>query len=168
MVGPRKPIDLLVRTGRKHFTKQEIKQRIDQERRVLGPTGNITPPSYLTTAQKREFNEISAQLVELNMFSELDLDNLARYLDSKFQYFEVVKGLKKTKPTSVIETDNGKQIVPNEHHASLVRTKNMLFKECRAAARDLGLDISSQMKLSIPKEVKRELSEFEKRFGDRI
>ncbi|MBX8945628.1 phage terminase small subunit P27 family [Lysinibacillus sp. K60] len=168
MAGPRKPIDLLVRTGRKHFTKQEIKQRIDQERRVLGPTENIVPPSYLTAAQKREFNEISAQLVELNMFSELDLDNLARYLDSKYQYFEVMKGLKKTKPTSVIETDNGKQIVPNEHHASLVRTKNMLFKECRAAARDLGLDISSQMKLSIPKEVKRELSEFEKRFGDRI
>ena len=44
----------------------------------------------------------------------------------------------------------------------------MIFKECRAAARDLGLDISSQMKLSIPKEVKREMTEFEKRFGDRI
>ena len=119
MAGPRKPIDLLVRTGRKHFTKQEIKQRIDQERRVLGPTENIKPPSYLTATQKHEFNEISAQLVELNMFSELDVDNLARYLDSKYQYYEVLKGLKKTKPTSVIETDNGKQIFPNEHHASL-------------------------------------------------
>lgn len=168
MAGPRKPIDLLVRTGRKHFTKHEIKQRTEQERRVLGPTENIEPPSYLTVAQKREFNEISTQLLELNMFSELDVDNLARYLDSKYQYFEVLKGLKKIKPTMVIESDTSKQIIPNDNHASLIRTRNMIFKECRAAASDLGLDISSQMKLSIPKEVKRELSEFEKRFGDRI
>ncbi|MCR8853498.1 P27 family phage terminase small subunit [Lysinibacillus fusiformis] len=168
MAGPRKPIDLLVRTGRKHFTKQEIKQRTEQERRMLGPTENIKPPSYLTAVQKRDFNEISVQLVELNMFSELDVDSLARYLDSKYQYFEVLKGLKKIKPTTVIETDKGNQVVPNESHASLIRTRNMIFKECRAAARDLGLDISSQLNLSIPKEGKRELSEFEKRFGDRI
>ncbi|KPN97745.1 phage terminase small subunit P27 family [Lysinibacillus sp. ZYM-1] len=168
MARPRQPIDLLVRSGRKHFTKQEVKQRTEQERRMLGPTENIKAPSYLTVAQKREFNEISVRLVELNMFSELDVDNLARYLDSKYQYFEVLKGLKKIKPTTVIETDIGKQVVPNDCYASLVRTRSMIFKECRAAARDLGLDISSQMQLSIPKEVKRELSEFEKRFGDRI
>lgn len=62
---------------------------------MRGPTGNIKPPSYLTAAQKKEFSEIAEKLVSLGIFSELDVDNLARYLDSKYQYIQITKDIKK-------------------------------------------------------------------------
>lgn len=172
MAGRNKqPLHVIMGKGRSnHITKDEAKKRLEHEEKMRGPTENIKPPTYLTAVQKREFNEIAEKLVALNIFSELDIDSLARYLDSKFQYVQLVKELKKVKPTEVIEQENGKKItIANEDYPKLQRTKNALFTECRSAAADLGLTITSRLKLVIPEPPEKEhRTEAQKRFGDRL
>lgn len=153
-----------------NLTKEQIKERQIHEERMRGPTENIEAPTYLTAAQKREFDDIASKLVALGIFSELDVDNLARYLDSKYQYIQIVKELKKIKPTETIVNDDGrKTTIVNDDYPKLQRTKKNLFDECRSAAADLGLTITSRLKLVIPEPPEKEQkTEAEKRFGGRL
>jgi P27 family predicted phage terminase small subunit len=167
----KQPLSVIEGKGRSnHITKDEAKKRKQHEEKMRGPTKNIEPPKYLTAAQRKEFMEIAEKLVSLDIFSELDVDNLARYLDSKYQYIQITKDIKKVKPTFVVEDDEGnKKIFANEDYPVLVRTRTTLFKECRAAANDLGLTITSRLKLVIPEPAKKEKkSEAEQRFGGRL
>ncbi|MDF1510815.1 5-methylcytosine-specific restriction endonuclease [Bacillus phage vB_Bacillus_1020A] len=172
MAGRNKqPLSVIQGKGRSnHITKEEAKSRQKHEQKMRGPAENIEPPSYLTAAQKREFIEISSKLMALDIFSELDIDSLARYLDSKYQYIQLVKDLKKIKPTDTVEMPDGKKLTfANEHYPKLQRVKKSLFAECRSAAADLGLTITSRLKLVIPEPATRnELSEAERRFGGRL
>ncbi len=172
MAGRNKqPLQVILGNGRsKHLTKDDIKKRQKQEEKMRGPSENIEIPSYLTAAQKKEFAEIAEKLVGLEIFSELDVDSLARYLDSKHQYLQLVKDIRKVKPTETVEQENGKKItIANEDYPKLQRTKNTLFNECRSAATDLGLTITSRLKLVIPSPTTVEgKTEAQKRFGDRL
>ena len=173
MAGRNKqPLQVILGNGRsKHLTNEEIKKRQKHEEKMRGPTENIVAPSYLTAAQKKEFTELAEKLVALEIFSELDVDSLARYLDSKYQYLQIVKDMRKIKPTEVVKTESGKSVtIANEDYPKLARVKNTLFNECRSAASDLGLTITSRLKLIIPtpsSTVERK-SEAEKRFGGRL
>ena len=169
MTGRNKqPLQVILGNGRsKHLTKDEIKRREKHEEKMRGSTENIQIPKYLTAAQKKEFAEIADKLVALEIFSDLDVDSLARYLDSKYQYLQLVKDMRKMKPTITIEHENGKKVtVANEDYPKLARVKTTLFNECRMAAADLGLTITSRLKLVIPEPEKKGKSEFEKKFGD--
>jgi P27 family predicted phage terminase small subunit len=173
MAGRNKqPLSVIQGKGRSnHLTKDEIKKRQNQEENMRGFTDKVKPPSYLTTAQKREFVEIADELMKLRIFSNLDVDTLARYLDSKYQYLQMVKEMKKIKPTTTVTDPDGKKTTfANEDYPKLVRVKNTLFGECRAAAGDLGLTITSRLKLVIPPtdDGKKEKSEAERRFGGRL
>lgn len=172
MAGRNKqPLKVILGNGRsKHLTKDEIKKRQNHEEKMRGPTENIEIPTYLTAAQKKEFTEVAEKLAALEIFSELDVDSLARYLDSKYQYLQLVKDIRKIKPTEIFEQENGKKtVIANEDYPKLQRTKNTLFNECRSAAADLGLTITSRLKLVIPSPSSLEgKSEAEKRFGDRL
>lgn len=172
MAGRNKqPLQVILGNGRsKHLTKDEIKKRQNHEEKMRGSTENIVAPSYLTAVQKKEFVELSEKLVALDIFSELDVDSLARYLDSKYQYLQLVKDMRKMKPTETVEQSNGKKItIANEDYPKLARVKNTLFNECRSAAADLGLTITSRLKLVIPSPSTVEgKSEAQKRFGDRL
>jgi len=172
MAGRNKqPLAVIQGKGKsKHLTKDEIDRRQQHEEKMRGPTDNIVAPSYLSAAQKKEFDQIASELLRLDIFSNLDVDALARYLDSKYQYIQLVKEMKKVKPTETTITENGKKItMVNDGYPKLVRMKNTLFTECRAAAADLGLTISSRLKMVIPElENKQPKSEAHRRFGDRL
>lgn len=170
MAGRNKqPLAVIQGKGRsKHLTKEMIKERQEQEDAVRGFTDKIVAPSYLSKKQKDDFNGIANELVRLNIFSNLDVDSLARYIDSKHQYLQLIKDLKKIKPTIVVESEDGtKNYFANEDYPKLMRIKNTLFNECRAAASDLGLSITSRLKLVIPKkEDNKPQSDFDRKFGD--
>lgn len=172
MAGRNKqPLQVILGKGRsKHLTNAEIKKRKLHEDNMQGPVDNIEIPSYLTAAQKKEFAEIAEKLVGLGIFSELDVDSLARYLDSKLHYLQVVKEMRKIKPTLMIEDEMGEKfVVANDNYPKLARVKSQLFNECRAAASDLGLSITSRLKLVIPNPINLdEKTEAEKRFGGRL
>lgn len=163
MGRPRQPLSVIQGKGRSnHITKAEAKRRREHEERMKGRTDNIIAPSYLTKKQKEEFYNIAEQLVELEIFSNLDIDNLARYIDSRDQYIRVTRDLRTMKPTK----KTSKEKISNDEYAKLMRVRNRLFDECRSAASDLGLSISSRLKLVIPEPKEKEKSEFEMKFGN--
>lgn len=156
---PKQPLAVIQGKGRSnHLTKEEIKKRQEHEERMKGRTDNIVAPSYLTKKQKEEFYKIADELVELEIFTNLDVDNLARYIDSRDQYIKVTRALRAMKAVNDGEA--------NDDYAKLQRTRNTLFTECRNAASDLGLSITSRLSLVIPKKEEEEVSEFERKFGD--
>lgn len=148
----KQPLSVIQGKGKSHhITKEEAKKRLQHEEKMRGSTDNIVAPTYLTKKQKDEFNEIADKLIALDIFSNLDIDNLARYIDSKTQYIQLIRDLKKVKSVTTISDEEGKAItVANEDYPKLQRVKNALFNECRAAASDLGLTITSRLKLVIP------------------
>lgn len=169
MAGRNKqPLSVIQGKGRSnHLTKQAIKERQEQEDALRGFIDKIEAPSYLTKKQKEDFDKIATELVRLNIFSNLDVDTLARYIDSKTQYLDLLKHIKKIKATEVVMVQGKKKIFANEDYPKLMRVKNTLFNECRAAASDLGLSITSRLKLVIPKtDNEKPKSEFEQKFGD--
>lgn len=155
----KQPLSVILGKGRSnHLTKEEINKRVEQEESVKGFVDNIVAPSYLTAKQKKDFDSISKELIRLNIFSNLDVDSLARYIDSRDEYVKLVKLIRRTKPSDDFKS-----------YSAMQRSKNLLFNECRSAAGDLGLTITSRLKLVVPKvEEKTPKNEAEKRFGDRV
>lgn len=73
--------------------------------------------------------------------TELDEDCLARYLLSKNNYLKITKKLNNIMTKKDIKVSDIE---------SLVSIQDKFFKQCRSAAGDLGLSISSRCKLILP------------------
>lgn len=137
-----------------HLTKEEIKKRKAHEERMKGRSDNVVAPSHLLKKQKEEFNEIAEQLVELGIMNNLDVDTLARYIEAKAEYNRLTPIIRKVDP--VEETDV---------YTKLNRTRKQLSDECRSYASDLGLSISSRLKLVVPEKEEKQESKWS-RFGN--
>lgn len=139
MAGQKQPIDLVMVKGKKHLTKEEINTRKSQE--ISVPFVDIQAPSYLPKKLQAEFDEIAEKLKSLKIMTELDEDCLARYLLSKINYLKITRKLNRliTKKDIKISEIDG-----------LISIQDKLFKQCRSAASDLGLSISSRCKLIVP------------------
>ena len=163
MAGRRKePVDLILIKGKSnHLTKEEIEKRRAAE--LTAPTDNIKYPKYLPKELRKEYNYYSKILFELGIFSNLDVDTLSRYLMARQEYLKISLSLNETNP--VVWIDGMQQ--PNEVYDSLRVQLNTFHTHCRQLASDLGLTVSSRLKLVIPKapEKEAEVSEFEKRFS---
>ena len=140
MARPRQPIALVKAKGAKHLTKAEVAKREAEELLVPIPR-MVNPPDYIADAPKlvEEFNEIAAQLIALNILTELDADSLARYLLAKQNYLQY---------TSLLNSAIRKNKVAEM--ATIQTMQDKAFKQVRAAASDLGLTISSRCRLVIP------------------
>lgn len=177
-MGRRKePVDLILLKGKSnHLTNEEIEARRAAE--IKAPADNIKPPRYLDPKLRKEFRYYAGQLADLKIFSNLDVDTLARYLIQRNEYLKVVSILKDTSP--VLETkefvyDAFGDIVPGEIkitreinpvYNDLRVQQQTFYTQCRQAASDLGLTISSRLKLVIPRAPEEEeVSEFEKRYN---
>lgn len=151
---PRQPLKLLEAKGKKHLTKKEKNDRENAE--IQAPADGIVAPEYLHKAQKEEFDKIAKQLVELQIFSNLDCDALARYLIARDAF---------VKYTKMVNAIPGNWEMVNELEKA-VGIQDKAFKQCRAAASDLGLTITSRCKLVIPKKEEPEKSKWDKFVSD--
>lgn len=177
MAGKRQPVELLVLKGKKHLTKMEIIERKATE--VKAPADKVRAPAYLPKELKREFKKIADELVRIEIMTNLDIDALARFLFARKMYLEVTESLMNLLPTEEVEyikkdregniIEEGLKLVSNSAYSDLLINQDKLFKQCRSAAGDLGLTISSRVRLVIPKkEDKPPETEAERRFGDRV
>ena len=151
MARSRQPIEVLLANGKKHLTKAEIAERRATEVKVL--PGDMDPPEYLTIKQQEEFRTIAKQLQALGIMSETDVDALARYVIANTFYISSVRKLR------------SREVMGDpELFDSWLKIQERMFKQCRAAASDLGLTISSRCKLVVPSTGKEEEKEnkFEK------
>lgn len=152
MARPRQPIDLVAEKGRKHLTKSEYSERKKAEVNALAD--NVKPPDFLSKKEREKFEELSKQLIELKIMSNLDCDVLARYLRAETEYIKITKQVQKIKFSPDKESPVPAQAQINEQYAkynALSKIQNRLMKACNENARELGLTISSRCKLVIPK-----------------
>jgi len=147
MANPKQPVHLVKINGKKHLTKNEINTRQEQE--VKAESDNIKPPDYLPDNLAKKFNEISQQLVDIGIMSNLDCDALARYIVSEYQFQKTAKKAMKMSPE-------------NPRYYNLLIMQDKLFKMARGAASDLGLTISSRCKLVVPKQEEAKETKFKK------
>ena len=137
---PREPIDLLLAKGKKHLSRKEIDERRASELSV--PFKNVKPPESLTTKKQREeFNDISEKLLALNIFTELDVDALARYILAKELWLTYTKRLKALLSDPLCDIRD---------ISVLQSMQDRAYRQCVTSANELCLNISSRMKLVIP------------------
>ena len=141
----REPVELLVLKGKKHLTKKEIEERKNSE--IKAKKDKIFAPKYLTKKLQEEFNEIAEELVEVGIFSNLDVDTLARFLVAKDMYIKLSKKLRTL------------DCLSDEYTKCLIN-QDKLFKQCRQCSADLGLNISSRCKLVVPKPEEKKVNKF--------
>lgn len=137
----KQPVALIAAKGKTHLTKEEIKRRMNEE--VQPVNADVEPPSYLSKKQKDEFNEIARMLRALNVLNETDVDAVARYVLSRGMYVNLTKQLSKK------EIMNDPDLLDK-----YIKNQDKAFKQCRAAASDLGLTITSRAKLVVPDSAK--------------
>lgn len=151
MAGQRQPIELIIANGKKHLTKEEIEERRRSEPKVC--TDGIEAPSFLTAAQKKQFNKIAGQLQKIKIMGETDVDALARYITAQSLYEAAVKELRKlAKDRPEKDSENYYKDLELWYALNDITDKRQdrYFKQAQMAARDLGLTISSRCKLQVP------------------
>ena len=131
------PIALLKAKGRSHLTKSEIQEREERELKV--PFTDVHPPEYMTEKQKQEFSRIAEMLLGLNVFTELDIDCLARYVLEHELYLSQHNEMRKARKSGDVARIKE---VGNEYDKTVRRIRGL--------ASDLGLPPTSRAKLSIP------------------
>ena len=164
MAGQRQPIELIIANGKKHLTKEEIEERRRSEPKVC--TDGIEAPSFLTAAQKKQFNKIAGQLQKIKIMGETDVDALARYITAQSLYEAAVKELRKlAKDRPEKDSENYYKDLELWYALNDITDKRQdrYFKQAQMAARDLGLTISSRCKLQVPvKEEAPKANKFDK------
>lgn len=152
MAGRKKqPLAVIQGKGRSnHLTKAEIEQRQKHEEAMKAGTDKIIPPDRLTKKQKERFNELASELVSLGIFDNLDVDTLALYVETYDNYVRVLRSSKRI--------TNQEMDADFDAYAKRIRTLNQLVDTCRKLANDLGLTITSRLKLVIPQKEEEEES----------
>jgi P27 family predicted phage terminase small subunit len=149
MAGPKKPMKLNLLQGGKHWTKEEIAERLSSE--VQPMTEGIAAPSYLTKKQKDQFNEIAGQLQRIGIMGETDNDALARYITAQGLYEEAVKDLRKLQKERPKDAGPAGLVAWAQLLETLDKRQDRYYKQAQTAAAALGLTISSRCKLAVPK-----------------
>lgn len=136
---PRKPIALHLAEGNpSHLTKQEIEDYTNSELHV--PFTDIKPPEYLVgEKQIAKFNYYAKMLLDLEIFTELDVDCLAQYIMGEQLYLQYTNLLVK-----LIKSKDYDQL------SKIQSLQDRAFRQCRQCARDLGLTVSARCKLVVP------------------
>lgn len=139
MGRPRKPIGLHLAEGNpSHLTKDEIEERQNGELDV--PFLDVKPPEYLTGEKQIEkFNYFAKMLLALGIFTELDVDCLARYIMSEQLYLQYTNLLVK-----LIKSKDFEQM------GKIQGLQDKAFRQCHHCARTLGLTITDRARLVVP------------------
>lgn len=148
MARPREPLALIEAKGKKHLTKAEKAER--QASEVQPCVDGIAAPSYLTAAQRKQFDKLAGQLQKIKIMGETDVDTLARYITAQALYEQSVKDLRAIHKHKPKDMDVGELVEWASLLEGLDKRQDRYFKQAQTAARDLGLTISSRCKLQVP------------------
>lgn len=145
MAGKRQPTALVKAKGKKHLTKAEIALR---EAKELHPKADkVAPPSWLSKEEKKRFVEVAAQLVELEIMTNLDCEALARLIKAEAEYVKICVLIDETE--IMVENKDGSLVV-NPQREDLERLRVKLWRQCRQGATDFGLNIAGRCRLVAP------------------
>lgn len=155
MPRQKEPLKLLEAKGKSHLSKKEKAERERSEVRTK-PVKQVRAPDWLPGNLRKEFNSLSKQLLELEIFSRLDRDTLARYLIAQEIYFRA--------------TSHVQEAITNSKSEEAVKWSSVqgrYFSQCRECANDMGLTISSRCKLVLPQKEPQKENAFEQLMRER-
>lgn len=118
-------------------TKKELAKRTKNEKRMEVSNENMTPPSWLSTGAKKEFNRIVDLFSDNKLLNEADITELAMYCDLLSEYRACNTRLKK----------NGRSV--DGKPSPDVRMKLQLSQQIDKLAKNLGLTPSARASMAI-------------------
>lgn len=118
-------------------TKKELAKRTKNEKRMEVSNENMTPPAWLSTGAKKEFNRIVDLFKKNKLLNEADITELAMYCDLLSEYRACNTRLKK----------NGRSV--DGKPSPDVRMKLQLSQQIDKLAKNLGLTPSARASMAI-------------------
>lgn len=158
-----KPIDLLVLDGKKNLTKKEIEARKTAEKKIKPQATKVRPPTWLSKEAKKEFRRLANELLTVDLITNVDVDALALYCDA---YVDYVRCTRIIDEEGLLVEYTNKAAETNKVPHPLLTKKKQLYDQMKTLASEFGLTPSARAKIAIPKQEKKEPTEFEKTFGD--
>ena len=146
----KEPINLIVAKGKSKWSKAEVEERRSSE--VQPCTDDIAAPSHLTASQKKRFDKIAGQLQKIKIMGETDVETLARYVVIQENYERTVKDLRameRQRPKGEAATVEA-MVAWVDMIEKVDKRLERYVKQARALASDLGLTITSRVKLVVP------------------
>ena len=138
MAGSRQPIDVVVANGRKHLSRAEEAERRAGEVQVPRPK-TVKVPKWVPETLKADFRRLGKQLLRCGLYTDLDADNLGRYLVAQHQYL-----------IATAETEKALAKRDQEAADRWGRIQERYFKQARNCANDMGLTVTSRCRLVVP------------------
>lgn len=138
----------LTLVNKKHLTKNEIRKRKEKEDKLLksNKIDKIKPPSWLSAKAKTLFNDLSEDLIELNVLNNLDINSLALYCHHYIKFLELEKEIKKEGET--IEYTN-REGFTNVVENPKLKIKNKYFEILNKLSKEFGLSPLSRLRLTV-------------------
>ncbi len=161
-----KPIQLHLLEGNKNrLTKKQIEQRLEVEQRLKPKTDKVKPPSWLDSTAKKEFKRIAAELMELELLTNIDVNALAAYCDA---YSDYIKCTKIIQEEGLMVEYTNKAAETNKVPHPLMTKKRQLYDQMKSIASEFGLTPAARAKIAIPKKDEKPKTEEERLFGDAL
>lgn len=149
----KEPMRLILAKGKSHKTKKEIEERIEGE--VGGFDDKIRIPKCLTKkAEKDKFDFIAGELKRIKIITNLDCDEIARYILTEQDWISYGQIIRKTqqKIKEALKEDNDHDVdFYTERLSKYESLRSKAFNQCHACASSLGLTITSRCKLVMPR-----------------
>lgn len=102
------------------------------------------PPKWLPESLKKDFRALGKKLIAAGIYTDLDADNLARYLVAQHQWI-IATG----------EAESALAQRNQEQADAWGRVQDRYFKQARNCANDLGLTVTSRCRLVVPESAKQ-------------
>lgn len=138
MPGKRQPTAVIKANGRKHLSKAEEAERLAHELHVPPPE-TVAPPKWLGKKHHAEFCQLADTLANLGLYTDLDQDVLAQYLQCRERWLNADKQAAKA-----IRAKDEKTA------ASWTGIQGSYFKQARQCAEAMGLSVTSRCRLVVP------------------
>lgn len=79
-----------------NLTKKEIYRRKNNEEKLKVSSNNLNPPSWLEPGAKKNFKRIVELMEPTGILSDVDIDILAVYCDTYYDYLSYKRKIRKT------------------------------------------------------------------------
>ena len=157
-MGANKPKLTIV--NKKHLTSEELRVRTENEKKLFeeAPSKQVAkPPTWLCSAAKKIYKELTSKQYEINLITDLDRDSLALYCDALAKVQQLNKDITEEGMIGADGKTNPKVALRQKYLTDVVNL-----------AKEFALTPASRLRFTLAqrsKPVDKKEEEFNKMFG---
>lgn len=154
----KRPVRVLLEENKSHLTKAEIERRMKEEEALRPADDNTDCPEWLTdTFAREEYARIAVELERLGLLTNLDVNTLAAYCVAYSRYVEATQQME-GEPLTVVQTN--KNGITARVENPLIKIQLKYSDEMKRLSNEMGLSISSRLRLVPPKKEEKPKNKF--------